>query len=201
MRHLKLRGKLNRTSAHRKALFRNLLSALLKNGSIQTTVAKAKQLRRFAEPIVEMGKTATWQAKRMVRETVNDKEAMNNLFTVYGPRFKDRHGGYTRIFRTGYRPGDGAEMSIIEILPDSSKENEPRIIKIKHRHEEEEGSQKSTQKKGRNADNEKRREGLKLKAEAKRTSKEQDIDHSHTSQRRKTEKGTGRSKSTKKGLS
>src|SRR3989344_3241631 len=129
MRHRKLRGKLGVTSSHREAMLRNLLLSLLKHEHIRTTVARAKQLKRFADQMNEMGKTNDWGTKRQVRQRVHDKEALSKLFTVYGPRFKDRSGGYTRIFRLDPRRGDAAEMSLIEILPDPKKENEPRIIK------------------------------------------------------------------------
>ena len=110
MRHLKLRGKLGVPTFHRMAMLRNQLLSLLKHEHIQTTIARAKQLQRFADPIIELGKRNDLFAIRQVRETVNDKDAFQKLFQVYGPRFKDRHGGYTRIFKLGIRHGDAAQM-------------------------------------------------------------------------------------------
>ncbi len=208
MRHLKLRGQLGLVSAHREALLRNMLLSLLKYERIRTTLVRAKQLKSYAEKIIELGKTNEWRFKRQARLRVHEKDALEKLFQVYGPRFKNRHGGYTRIFQTGFRRGDGAPMSIIEILPDPSKENEPRFIETKVPTTEEEKKkaaqrkQEGKQKKKDRKETEKTmKERLRSASEAKRAKRSEDIAHSHISQRRKTDKGTGRSKATKKGLS
>jgi large subunit ribosomal protein L17 len=190
MRHRKLKGKLSVSPSHRKALLRNLLLNLLKYERIQTTVAKAKQLKRYADPIIELGKRTDLNAKRLVRKTVQQKDAFQKLFNVYGPRFKSRQGGYTRIYRLGTRHGDGAALSLIEILPDPSKENEPRIVKTrKAKTEEEEGQQQQAQAQDKKA----------RKAARKKAKKSKDV--AHSSSARKSDKGTGRAKTTKKGLS
>lgn len=209
MRHLKLRGKLGLNTAHREALLRNQLLALLKHERIQTTLVRAKQLQRYADQVIDIGKTNEWGARRKARNKVNDKEALQKLFDIYGPRFKDRNGGYTRIFQLGWRHGDGAPMGLIEILPDPAKENEPRIIKSRREKGKEataeDLAQKKTAKKQKKKEKEEkektRKEKLKAAAEVRRARSKEDVAHSHVSQRRKTDKGTGRSKATKKGLS
>jgi large subunit ribosomal protein L17 len=112
MRHRKL----GRTSAHRKALFRNQLTALFTHERIVTTLAKAKELRPLAERMVTVAGTGTLPARRRVLTMVSDKEVVRRLFDDIAPRFTDRPGGYTRIMRLGRRRGDGAELAIIEFV-------------------------------------------------------------------------------------
>ena len=116
MRHRVHGRKLGRTSAHRKALFRNQLSALFTHERIITTVAKAKELRPLAERMVTLAGTGTLPARRKVLTMVPDKEIVRRLFEEIAPRFTDRPGGYTRIMRLGRRRGDGAELAIIEFV-------------------------------------------------------------------------------------
>ena len=116
MRHRAQGRKLGRTSAHRKAMFRNQLTALFTHERITTTVAKAKELRPMAERIVTLARTGTLANRRRVLETVSDKEVVHRLFDDIAPRFSDRNGGYTRIVRLGRRRGDNAEMAIIEFI-------------------------------------------------------------------------------------
>ncbi len=132
MRHRVHGRKLGRTSAHRKALFRNQLSALFTHERIITTVAKAKELRPLAERMVTLAGTGTLPARRKVLTMVPDKEIVRRLFEEIAPRFTDRPGGYTRIMRLGRRRGDGAELAIIEFVDYDLAE-----------HEEGEGSSKS----------------------------------------------------------
>jgi large subunit ribosomal protein L17 len=108
--------KLGRTSAHRKALFRNQLTALFTHERIITTQAKAKELRPIAERMVTMARTGTLPARREILGMVPDKEVVRRLFDEIAPRFMDRPGGYTRIMKLGRRRGDGAEMAIIEFV-------------------------------------------------------------------------------------
>ncbi len=116
MRH-RVRGrKLGRTSAHRKALFRNQLTALFTHERIVTTLAKAKELRPLAERMVTLAGTGSLPARRKVLTMVSDKDLVRRLFDDIAPRFLDRPGGYTRIMRLGRRRGDGAEMAIIEFV-------------------------------------------------------------------------------------
>src|SRR3989338_663868 len=200
MRHLKLRGKLAVPTYHRMAMLRNLLESLLKHERIQTTIARAKQLQRFTDPIIELGKRKDLSAIRQVRETLQDKDAFQKLFEVFGPRFKDRKGGYTRIFKLGVRHGDAAQMSLIEILPEPGKENEPRIIQTKRPETEEEKTKVLEAKKAKKQDKHLKKQESKAQAETRKAKQKQDFDHSHVSQGRKTDKGTGRTHTTKKGL-
>src|SRR5262245_43878093 len=114
MRHQVSGRKLNRSGAHRKALVRNLLTALIRYERIRTTDAKAKELRRFADRLVSLGKQATLAARRRAFDRVRDREAVTKLFEVIAPRFRDRPGGYTRITKIGVRRGDAAPVSMIE---------------------------------------------------------------------------------------
>jgi large subunit ribosomal protein L17 len=114
MRHQKSGRKLNRSGAHRKALLRNLASALIRHEQIRTTDAKAKELRRFADRLVSLGKQATLHARRRAFARVRDRDAVTKLFEVLAPRFRDRPGGYTRIIKLGLRHGDAAPVSLIE---------------------------------------------------------------------------------------
>jgi large subunit ribosomal protein L17 len=116
MRHRVHGRKLGRTSAHRKALFRNQLTALFTHERIVTTVAKAKELRPIAERMVTIARTGTLAARRKVATMVADKEIAKRLFDEIAPRFADRPGGYTRIMRLGRRHGDNAELAIIEFI-------------------------------------------------------------------------------------
>ena len=116
MRHLKAGRKLNRTSAHRKALMRNLATELLARERIQTTTAKAKELRPVTERLITLGKRGTLQARRQALRIVKTKAAMANLFGPLAERYATRPGGYTRIVRIGTRRGDNAEMAVIELV-------------------------------------------------------------------------------------
>lgn len=114
MKHgVKLR-KLSRDSAHRRALFRNQVTSLIEHESIETTVAKAKELRRIADRMITYGKKGTLLARRKVNGFVQTKEAAKKLFVDLAPRFANRNGGYTRVLRTRYRRGDCAPMAVIE---------------------------------------------------------------------------------------
>ena len=114
MRHQISGRKLNRSGSHRRALMRNLATALIRHERIRTTDAKAKELRRFADRLVSLGKQATLAARRRAFNRVRDREAVTKLFEVLAPRFRDRPGGYTRITKLGVRHGDAAPISLIE---------------------------------------------------------------------------------------
>ena len=116
MRHRVHGRKLGRTTAHRKALFRNQLTALFTHERIVTTVAKAKELRPLAERMVTLARTGSLPARRRVLTMVPDKQVVRRLFDEVAPRFVDRPGGYTRIVRIGKRHGDGAELALIEFV-------------------------------------------------------------------------------------
>ena len=127
MRH-RVRGrKLGRTTAHRKALFRNQLTALFTHDRIVTTLAKAKELRPLAERMVTLAGTGSLPARRKVMTMVPDKEVVRRLFEEIAPRFTDRPGGYTRVMRLGRRRGDGAELAIIEFVDYELSEHEEDV--------------------------------------------------------------------------
>ncbi len=114
MRHLKTGRKLNRTAAHRKALMRNLVKALLLREQIQTTDAKAKELRRWADRMVTLGKKNSVHARRLAFSYLGSRRLVQRLFDEVAPRFQSRSGGYTRVLKIGPRRGDAAPMSLVE---------------------------------------------------------------------------------------
>ncbi|MCH7650291.1 MAG: 50S ribosomal protein L17 [Nitrospinae bacterium] len=116
MRHLKSGRKLGRTSAHRKALFRNMVTALIRRERIRTTLAKAKELRSHVEKTITLGKKGTLHAKRLARKVVIEKDAFLKLFGPLSERYAQRNGGYTRIIKIGNRLGDDAPMAFIELV-------------------------------------------------------------------------------------
>jgi len=116
MRHLKQGRKLGRTTAHRKALLRNLATALLEHERIITTEPKAKELRRVADKLVTLGKRGNLHARRQALQVVQSNAVVQKLFNEIAPRFAGRQGGYTRILHLGYRPGDAAAMAVIELV-------------------------------------------------------------------------------------
>jgi large subunit ribosomal protein L17 len=121
MRHAIDHRKLRRNPSHRKAMLRNLMNSLIHSERIETTVARAKELRRIADRLITLGKRNTMHARRHVFSLLSDKENTEKLFSGLAGRFSDRAGGYTRIVRTGFRSGDGAEMAILEYLPVEEK--------------------------------------------------------------------------------
>jgi large subunit ribosomal protein L17 len=116
MRHRKIGRQLSRNSSHRKATLQSLSVALIKHGAIKTTVAKAKELRRGAEPLITRAKNDSVHNRRTAFSRLRDKEVVGILFNDLGPRYKERPGGYTRIIKCGYRPGDNAPMAFIELV-------------------------------------------------------------------------------------
>lgn len=116
MRHLKRGRKLGRTTSHRKALLRNLATALLEHERIITTEAKAKELRRIADKLVTLGKRGDLHARRQALQVIHSNAVVRKLFNEVAPRFSERHGGYTRVLRLGYRAGDAAAMAVIELV-------------------------------------------------------------------------------------
>jgi large subunit ribosomal protein L17 len=123
MRHLKQGRKLGRTTAHRKALLRNLATALLEHERIITTEPKAKELRRVADKLVTLGKRGNLHARRQALQVVQSNAVVRKLFDEIAPRFAERQGGYTRILRLGYRPGDAAAMAVIELVDTPTEES------------------------------------------------------------------------------
>ena len=118
MRHQAKGRQLSRTSEHRRALLRNMATSLILYGRIETTVAKAKELRPYAEKLITLARRGDLHARRLVAQKIREREALSRLFTEIGPRFAARPGGYIRILKLGHRPGDGAEVARIELLPE-----------------------------------------------------------------------------------
>jgi large subunit ribosomal protein L17 len=138
MRHRVAHRQLSRNSPHREAMFRNMVTSLMVHGRIQTTEAKAKELRRYAEKVITLAKKGAAgsdeKAKarrihfiRQARHWVRDDEALNRVFTEYAERYKDRPGGYTRILKLGFRPGDNAAMALIELVDHPAKAAAPVV--------------------------------------------------------------------------
>lgn len=124
MRHRKSGKKLNRNSSHRQAMFRNMAVSLIEHEVIKTTLVKAKELRRFAEPLITLSKEDNIGNRRLVFNRTRSKAAVGKLFSDIGPRSIDRQGGYTRILKCGFRKGDAAPMAYIELVDRPELENE-----------------------------------------------------------------------------
>ena len=116
MRHLKSGRKLNRNSSHRKAMFRNMANSLFEHEIIKTTVPKAKELRRVAEPLITLAKSDSVAHRRLAFDRLRDKSAVGKLFDELGPRYVERPGGYLRILKCGHRSGDKAPMAYVELV-------------------------------------------------------------------------------------
>ncbi len=116
MRHRKSGRKLNRTSAHRDAMFSNMAASLINHELIRTTLPKAKELRRVAEPLITLAKVDGVANRRLAFSRLRDKQAVGKLFVELGPRFQARPGGYLRILKCGFRPGDNAPMAYVELV-------------------------------------------------------------------------------------
>ena len=116
MRHRKAGRRLNRTSAHRRAMFRNMAVSLLQHEGIHTTLPKAKELRRVVEPLITLAGEDTVAHRRRAFDKLRDRQIVGKLFTELGPKYKDRPGGYTRVLKNGYRPGDKAPMAYVELV-------------------------------------------------------------------------------------
>ncbi|MBC7205612.1 MULTISPECIES: 50S ribosomal protein L17 [Methyloversatilis] len=124
MRHRNGLRKLNRTSSHREAMFRNMAVSLLRHEAIKTTVPKAKELRRVVEPLINLGKTPNLSNRRLAFSRLRDREVVCKIFDVLGPRYANRNGGYLSILKMGFRVGDNAPMAFVQLMdrPDESAE-------------------------------------------------------------------------------
>ncbi len=116
MRHQKSGRKFNRTSSHRQAMFRNMAASLIKHELIRTTLPKAKELRRVAEPLITLAKVDSVANRRLAFSRLRDKQAVGKLFVELGPRFQSRPGGYLRLLKCGFREGDNAPMAYVELM-------------------------------------------------------------------------------------
>ena len=126
MRHRNSGRQLNRNSSHRKAMYRNMTASLIDHEVIRTTVPKAKELRRVAEPLITLAKQDSVANRRLAFDRIRDRAAVGKLFGDLGPRYKDRPGGYLRILKCGFRPGDTAPMAYVELVdrPDADYDDE-----------------------------------------------------------------------------
>ena len=124
MRHLKSGRKLNRNASHRKAMFRNMAASLIQHEQIKTTLPKAKELRKVAEPLITLGKTPTVANRRLAYDRLRDRMAVSKLFNDLGVRFKDRPGGYLRILKCGNRTGDNAPMAYVQLVDGPAEKSE-----------------------------------------------------------------------------
>ncbi|KTC91823.1 MULTISPECIES: 50S ribosomal protein L17 [Legionella] len=116
MRHRNTGRKLSRTSSHRKAMFSNMCTSLIEHELIKTTLPKAKELRRYIEPLITVSKSDSVASRRYVFDRLRSKSAVGKLFTTLGPRYVERPGGYVRVLKCGYRAGDNAPMAIVELV-------------------------------------------------------------------------------------
>ncbi len=137
MRHRKSGRHLNRTSSHRKAMFRNMAVSLIEHEIIKTTVPKAKELRRVAEPLITLAKEDTVANRRLAFDRTRSKAAVGKLFTELGPRYRDRPGGYTRILKIGFRAGDSAPVAYIELVDRPGIEDDDGLLEDETAAEEE----------------------------------------------------------------
>ncbi|MBS1216558.1 MAG: ribosomal protein [Proteobacteria bacterium] len=122
MRHLHGLRKLNRTSSHRLAMFRNMSNSLIQHEVIKTTLPKAKELRRVVEPLITLGKTPSLANRRLAFNRLRDRSSVVKLFDELGPRFAKRNGGYLRILKYGFRQGDNAPMALVELMDRPAEE-------------------------------------------------------------------------------
>ena len=126
MYHGKAGRKLGRTSSHKEAMFRNMVTSVIKHERIRTTDCKAKELRKLAEKMITLGKKGSLHARRQALAVVRDKSLVGKLFGELAERYRDRAGGYTRIIKAGYRFGDNAPVSILEFIPDGKKKEKAK---------------------------------------------------------------------------
>lgn len=136
MRHKKVNAKLNRTAAHRKALYSNVAISLFEHKQVKTTTAKAKAVRKTVDRLITFAKRGTLADRRQVLRTIRDRSVVKNLFDEIAPTYKERHGGYTRVIKLGRRRGDGAEMALLELVGYEG------VLMEKHKSTEEEKSRK-----------------------------------------------------------
>lgn len=141
MRHKKVNAKLNRTAAHRKALYSNVAISLFEHKQVKTTTAKAKAVRKTVDRLITFAKRGTLADRRQVLRTIRDRSVVKNLFDEIAPTYKERHGGYTRVIKLGRRRGDGAEMALLELVGYEG------VLMEKHKSTEEEKSRKKDKQK------------------------------------------------------
>lgn len=147
MRHLKDGRKFNRSVSHRTAMFRNMVTSLLQFEKITTTHTRAKELRRVADNMITLGKKGDLAARRRSASYIRSKDVVHKLFSALATRYKDRNGGYTRVYRAGVRAGDAAPMAIIELVDRDATAAPKRRVKYDIEEEKEKGKEKEKAKK------------------------------------------------------
>lgn len=132
MRHNNALRKLNRSSSHRAAMFRNMSNSLLRHEIIKTTLPKAKELRRYVEPVITLGKKSSLSNRRLAFDRLRDRDIVVKLFSELGPRYETRPGGYLRILKYGFRKGDNAPMALVELVdrPNNEQTSKANIAEI-----------------------------------------------------------------------
>jgi len=167
MRHRVAGRKLSRHTQHRELMFRNMLVSLLQYERIRTTLAKGKELRSWADKIISLGKQGTLHAKRRAFAVLRDKGVVKKLFDEIAPKFKDREGGYTRVYKLGWRQGDGAPLSLVELVTYSSPEEKKKSTIKKAIEKVTPGKKGKVEKKEKGKEKEKEKEKEKKKKEKK----------------------------------
>ena len=175
MRHRVAGRKLSRHTQHRKLMFRNMLVSLLQHERIKTTLAKGKELRSWADKIISLGKEGTLHARRRAFALLRDKVAVKRLFDEIAPKFKDREGGYTRVYKLGWRQGDGAPLSLVELVTYAAPEEKKKSTLKKAKEVLEKVTPKrkgKEEKKEKEKGKEKEKKEKKVKKEEKETPRE-----------------------------
>jgi large subunit ribosomal protein L17 len=193
MRHLKSGRKLHRTSSHREAMLRNMTVSLLRYEQLRTTLPKAKELRRIAEPLITLGKKANVANRRLAFARLRDRAVVGKLFDDLGIRFKERAGGYLRILKSGYRSGDNAPMAIVQLV-ERGASGETAVVKPGPR---EDSTQKKTKEKP-TRDSKATKEAKKAKTTKRKTKTEKKAKSAKSTSKKKTStKSTSTSKKKK----
>ena len=165
MRHRNSGRALSRTSSHREAMLRNMTVSLFRHEQIFTTVPKAKELRRIAEPLITLGKSATLANRRLAYSRLRDRDTVGKLFADLGPRFKSRPGGYLRILKYGYRAGDAAPMALVQLVEQGPAKQVERPVEEKAK---EAKAAKAAEKKAKKATRTKTKKAATTKKKAKK---------------------------------
>ena len=169
MRHRVAGRKLSRTTQHRELMFRNMVVSLLQHERIKTTLAKGKELRSWADRIISLGKQGTLHARRRAFDLLRDKGIVKKLFDEIAPKFKDRDGGYTRVYRLGWRQGDGAPLSLVELVTYAAPQEKKKTTMTKAKEVLEKVTPKKREK---GKEKEKEKKEKKVKKEGKEAPKE-----------------------------
>ena len=193
MRHLKSGRKLHRTSSHREAMLRNMTVSLFRYEQLRTTLPKAKELRRIAEPLITLGKNASVANRRLAFSRLRDRAVVGKLFDDLGNRFKERAGGYLRVLKSGYRSGDNAPMAIVQLV-ERGASGETAVVK---RGSREDSTQKTTKEKPAK-DSKATKEAKKAKTTKRKTKTEKKAKTTRATPKKKTStKSTSASKKKK----